>query len=242
MNNHIQIYTTADGQVALDVSLDKETVWLTQAQMALLFDVQPQNITMHLKNVFAEGELEEQATCKDFLQVQIEGKREVQRKRKYYNLDAIISVGYRVSSARATQFRIWATATLKQYLVQGYTLNQKRLQERGVEFEQAVALLSRTLSNQGLVDEMGVSVLSVVRDYARSWSLLQAYDEQSLQANTHKQNAMRALDITQVLSAIGDLKQSLIAKGGASELFAQPRGDGLASAIAVSVHLFIDRL
>lgn len=242
MNHQIQIYTSADGQVALDVSLDKETVWLTQAQMALLFDVQPQNITMHLKNVFAEGELDEKATCKDFLQVQIEGKREVQRKRKHYNLDAIISVGYRVSSARATQFRIWATATLKQHLVQGYTLNQKRLQERGIEFEQAVALLSRTLFNQGLVDEMGASVLSVVHDYAYSWSLLQAYDEQSLQATTHKQNTMRALDITQVLSAIGDLKQSLITKGEASELFATPRGDGLASAIASIEQGFGDEL
>ncbi len=136
MNNQIQLYTSADGKISLQVSLDNETVWLTQAQMASLFGVKVQNITMHLKNVYAEQELDENSTCKDFLQVQTEGERTVSRKRKHYNLDAIISVGYRISSKRATQFRQWATQTLKQFLVQGYAINQKRLQEKGVEFSQ----------------------------------------------------------------------------------------------------------
>ena len=147
----IQLFTSADGEIELSVSLDEDTVWLTQAQMAMLFEVKPQNITMYLKNVFAEGELEEAATCKDFLQVQVEGEREV--KRKHYNLDAIISVGYRVSSRRATQFRQWATRTLRQHLVEGYTLNQRPLTERGIEHEQAVSLLSRTLTNQALTSD-----------------------------------------------------------------------------------------
>ena len=138
MNNQIRLYTSADGKISLQVSLDNETVWLTQAQMASLFGVKVQNITMHLKNVYAEQELDENSTCKDFLQVQTEGERTVSRKRKHYNLDAIISVGYRISSKRATQFRQWATQTLKQFLVQGYAINQKRLQEKGVEFSRAV--------------------------------------------------------------------------------------------------------
>jgi len=195
MSNSIEIYQSEDGQVQLELRLEQESLWLTQAQMAELFQVKPQNITMHLKNVFADGELEEAATCKDFLQVQAEGGREVRRKRKFYNLDAVISVGYRVNSARATQFRIWATRTLKQHLVQGYTVNRRRLQERGIEFEQAVRLLSRTLANQQLVNPEGEAVLSVISDYARSWSLLQGYDEQSLGALPNKQASMRALGL-----------------------------------------------
>lgn len=231
-NQEIQIYTSADGSVQLKVQLDADTLWLTQAQMADLFAVKPQNITMHLKNIYAEQELSEEATCKDFLQVQLEGGREVSRKRKTYSLDAIISVGYRVNSSRATQFRIWATNTLKQHLVEGYTLNQHRLQERGIEFEQALNLLSRTLNNQSLMQPGGEAVVAVIADYARSWSLLQAYDEQSLDDIGNKQQDMYALGLEPVLSAIGQLKRELIVKGEATELFGQLRGDGLASAIA----------
>ena len=146
--NPIEIYQTADGAAQVSVQLSDETIWLTQAQMAELFAVKPQNITQHLKNIYLAQELTEDSTCKDFLQVQTEGKRQVERKRKYYNLDAVISVGYRVNSTRATQFRIWATQTLKQHLIDGYTLNQQRLQQKGIEFEQALTLLSSTLSHQ----------------------------------------------------------------------------------------------
>ncbi len=154
----------------------------------------------------------------------------------------VISVGYRVNSKKATQFRIWATRTLKQHLVQGYTLNQRRLQERGVEFEQALALLSQTLTNQQLVTEQGVEVLKVVSDYARSWSLLQGYDEQSLAQLTAKQREMKSLMFDDVLIAINQLKQVLIKKGEASELFAQLRGDGLASSIATIEQGFGDEM
>lgn len=228
----VQIYQSDDGQVKLEIQLEQDTLWLTQAQIAELFQVKPQNITQHLKNVFDSGELIEAATCKDFLQVQKEGGRLVERKRKIYNLDAIISVGYRVNSTRATQFRIWATRTLKQHLVDGYTLNQSRLQARGVEFEQVIQLLSNTLANQQLVQPEGSAVLSVIADYARSWSLLQGYDEQSLAALPHRQTGMQALHLPDVLAAIGELKTTLIAKGEATELFGQLRGEGLASSIA----------
>ena len=242
MSNSIEIYQTDDGKVQLDIRLEKDSLWLTQAQMAELFQVKPQNITMHLKKIFAEGELQEEATCKDFLQVQTEGGRAVKRKRKFYNLDAVISVGYRINSSRATQFRIWATQTLKQHLVEGYTLNQQRLAERGVELEQVVTLLSQTLANQQLVTPEGKAVLSVIHDYARSWSLLQGYDEQSLTSSREKQDAMHSLALEDALVAIAELKKELIRKGEASELFGHLRNEGLASAIATIEQGFGDEI
>src|SRR5690606_22154538 len=163
-------------------------------------------INEHLSNIFAEGELEREPTIRKFRMVRQEGKRAVQRDIEHYNLDAIISVGYRVSSARATQFRIWATRVLRQHLVDGYTLNERRLAERGIEFEQAVSLLSRTLANQQLVSDEGQAVLQVISDYARSWSLLQGYDEQSLTGQNARQRGMRALLLPDVLAAIAQLK------------------------------------
>ncbi len=128
-NSQLIIYQTEDGRTKLDVRLEDETVWLTQKLMAELFQVKPQNITMHLKNIFAEGELTKESTCKEFLQVQKEGNREVKRNQQFYNLDAIISVGYRIKSQIATQFRIWATQRLKEYLVKGFTLNDERFKK-----------------------------------------------------------------------------------------------------------------
>ncbi|PIV48397.1 MAG: cell filamentation protein Fic, partial [Flavobacteriaceae bacterium CG02_land_8_20_14_3_00_34_13] len=123
------LYSTPEGEVKLNVLLQDETIWLTQKTMGILFDTTPQNITIHLKNIFESGELEEGATCKEFLQVQMEGGREVSRKQKMYNLDVIISVGYRVNSAKATQFRIWATKTLKEYIIKGFVLDDNRLKQ-----------------------------------------------------------------------------------------------------------------
>ena len=130
-DSEILIYQTEDGRMRIQVRLEDETVWLTQADMAQLFQTTPQNITLHLKNIFNEGELSEGATCKDFLQVQTEGGRRVQRTRKYYNLDAIISVGYRIKSHVATRFRQWATQRLREYIIKGFTLDDERLKEAG---------------------------------------------------------------------------------------------------------------
>lgn len=242
MTNSIEIYQSDDGQVQLDIRLEQDSLWMTQAQISELFATSTDNVSLHLKNIYAEQELGEDATTEDFSVVRREGKRQVQRNLKHYNLDAIISVGYRVSSSRATQFRIWATRTLKQHLVEGYTLNQRRLQERGIEFEQAVRLLSHTLANQQLVHPEGEAVLAVISDYARSWSLLQGYDEQSLSALSNKQASMRALVLEDALAAIAELKKTLIAKGEATELFGQLRGDGLASALATIEQGFGDEL
>lgn len=241
-NTQVQIFESKDGKAQLKVSLQQNTVWLSQAQMSELFDTTPENVLMHLKNIFKEQELTESATTKEFLVVRQEGKRQVRRRIKHYSLDAIISVGYRVSSKRATQFRQWATQVLNDYLVQGYTLNERRLQERGIEFEQALSLLSRTLSNQGLVTEAGEAVAQVISDYARSWSLLQGYDEQVLAEVGTKQSDMKALDLQDATNAIQSLRQTLIKKGEATELFGQVRGNGLASALATIEQGFADEL
>lgn len=130
-NSEIILYQTEDGQTKIDVRLEKETVWLSQAQMVELFQTTKQNISLHIKNIYEEGELDEISTVKDYLTVQTEGKREVQRNLKFYNLDVIISVGYRVKSHRGTQFRIWATQLIKEYLVKGFVLNDEKLKETG---------------------------------------------------------------------------------------------------------------
>ena len=238
-NTQIQIYQSDDGQLELKVAFDQDTVWLSQSQMADLFGTKRPAITKHLSNIYKSGELSEDSTCSILEHMADHGQS---YKTKQYNLDAIISVGYRVNSSRATQFRIWATRTLKQHLVQGYTLNQRRLQERGIEFEQAMALLSQTLSNQQLVNAEGAAVLSVISDYARSWSLLQGYDEQSLGELNSKQSAMLALNLDEALNAIHELKQALITKGEATELFGQLRGNGLESAIATIEQGYGDEL
>ncbi|NYT57796.1 virulence protein RhuM/Fic/DOC family protein [Alcaligenaceae bacterium] len=238
----IQIFTSQDGKAQLEVALDQDTVWLSQTQMATLFDTSTDNISLHLKNIYQEAELIESATTEESSVVRQEGKRNVRRQIKHYNLDAIVSVGYRVSSKRATQFRQWATQVLKDHLVQGYSLNQHRLLERGIEFEQAVNLLGRTLANQGLISAEGEAVARVISDYARSWSLLQGYDEQVLAEIAQSQSDMRPLNLTEALSAITELKQALITKGEATELFGLVRGNGLASSLATIEQGFGDEL
>lgn len=238
----VRIFTSQDGQARLEVALEQETVWLSQVQMAELFGKDVRTVNEHVGNVFQEGELEKEPTIRKFRIVRQEGKRQVQREIDHYNLDMIISVGYRVKSQRGVQFRKWATQVLKDHLVQGYTLNQRRLTERGIEFEQAVDLLSRTLTNQGLVSNEGEAVARVISDYARSWSLLQGYDEQQLAEVGIKQPDMQPLELDEALKAIGELKQTLMAKGEATELFGQLRGNGLASALATIEQGFGDEL
>jgi len=131
IKSNLILYQTEDGKTRIEVRLQDETVWLSQKLMAELFQTTPQNITIHLKNIFNEGELDEMATCKDFLQVQIEGNRQVERKQRFYNLDVIISVGYRIKSHVATRFRQWATQRLREYIIKGFTLDDDRLKQAG---------------------------------------------------------------------------------------------------------------
>ena len=218
----------ADDQT-VQVWLEGETVWLSLQQLTALFGRDKSVISRHLKNIFDSNELEREAVVAKNATTAADGKT---YQVDYFNLDAIISVGYRVNSTRATRFRQWATGVLRQHLVQGYSLSQQRLRERGIAFEQALDLLSCTLANQQLVRAEGGAVVQVIADYARSWSLLQGYDEQNLTGQTARQGGMRSLHLDEVLTAIIQLKAELIAKGEATELFGQLRGDGLASALA----------
>jgi hypothetical protein len=226
----IIIYDDPEISVPVQVTLDGETVWLTQAQMAELFQVQPQNITIHLRNMYSSGELEKEATCKDFLQVQTEGARRVERSRKFYNLDAIISIGYRVNTKRGVRFRQWATSVLKSHLLRGFSLNRQRLAERGVnEAQAALDLLARTLSNNALVSDTGRAVVALISGYARTWRLLLQYDEASLALPAGCQPARGVLAYNQASAAIAGLKADLTGRSEATSLFGQERDAALAA-------------
>jgi len=163
----VLLYATNDGQTRLEVQLRGETVWLTQSQLADLFQTTPQNITLHLAAIYREGELDQAATCKDYLQVRREGAREVKRHLKHYNLDAIISVGYRVQSRRGTQFRIWATERLREYLVKGFTLDDDRLKRAGggSYFEELLARIRDIRSSEKVFWRKVLDIYATSIDY-----------------------------------------------------------------------------
>lgn len=224
----IIIYEDADRTVEVRLDVGEETVWVTQAQMAELFDVKPQNITMHLKNVYMQGELAEEATCKDFLQVQTEGERTVRRMRKHYNLDAIISVGYRVNSTRATRFRQWATRVLREHLTRGWTLDRRRFETNARELEAAMALLRKTARSPELGLEAGRGLVDIATRYAQTFLLLQRYDE-GLLTEPRAQAGGELPSVDEARTALENLKAELMAREEATDLFARDRGDGLAS-------------
>ncbi|MDZ7810762.1 MAG: RhuM family protein [Arhodomonas sp.] len=220
----------ADDRRAVEVQLKGETLWATQTQMAELFATSTDNIGLHLKNIYAEAELDESATTEDFSVVRQEGKRQVRRRLKHYNLDAAISVGYRVNSGRATRFRQWATRVLRQHLTQGYSLNEHRLAQQGlVELEQAVELLGQTLTRQELVSDLDQEVVGLVLGYARTWRLLQDYDEGALGLPPGARSARGVLSFKEARRSLDALAAELCERGEATELFARDRGDGLTS-------------
>lgn len=229
-SDEIVVYEAPDGNVRVEVVVGDDTVWLTQKQMADLFDTSTDNVGLHIKNAYHEGELVEDRTTEESSVVRSEGGRQVRRRIQRYNLDMIISVGYRIKSKRGTQFRIWATNTLRDHLIQGYTLNEKRLQSRGIEMEQAVTLLSSTLRNQHLITDVGQGVLDVIQRYARSWRLLREYDEEQLSATPeHASTPIAELDITSARVVIRSLRDEMVAHREVPGLFGQERGDGLES-------------
>jgi len=225
----VVVYKAPDGNVRVDVKIERETVWLTQKQMAALFGKDSDTIGLHIRNIFKERELRASATTENSSVVQTEGKRRVTRRVKLYNLDVIISVGYRVKSRRGTQFRIWATRTLREHLLRGYTLNERRLREKGLgEMEEAVGLLARTLTANALVTSEGEAVLDVVHRYARSWRLLVEYDERRLAERPKRpRKQSQALPAESARQAIISLRSALAADGVTTELFGHEREDRL---------------
>lgn len=218
--SEITIYETSGGTI--EVRLERETVWLSQEQMAALFDVQKAAVSKHLKNIFASGELERAPTVSKMETVQPEGKRKVTRRIEYFNLDAVISVGYRVNSARATRFRQWATRILREHLTQGYTLNRQRFEANARELEAAMQLVRKAARSPELQADMGRGLVDIVTRYAQTFVLLQRYDE-GLLTEPPTTTGGTLCTLTEARAALAGLKADLIARGEASMLFAQER-------------------
>jgi len=225
--SEIIIYEDPDAATPVQVTLDGDTVWLTQAQMAGLFGRERSVITRHIGNIFRDRELTREAVCAFFARTAADGKT---YQVDHYNLDVIISVGYRVKSHSGVRFRQWATQVLRQHLLLGYTHNQQRLAERGLgEARAALDLLTRTLLANELVSETGGAVLQLVKDYAVTWRLLLQYDEDKLSLPDGCRPARGVLAYDPAKAAIHSLKGELRARGEASELFGRERVEGLAA-------------
>ncbi|MBU6460990.1 MAG: virulence RhuM family protein [Proteobacteria bacterium] len=220
--NKIQIYQTSDGQVRLEVELEQDTVWLSQAQMVELFGRERSVITKHLRNVFAEGELDEKSNVQN---LHIAG---ADRPVQFYSLDVIISVGYRVKSVQGTHFRQWATNVLRQHLMQGYTLNQVRFEKNAVELHKALALIRKAAQSPELSREVGSGLVEIVSRYTQTFLWLQRYDEGML-AEPAGQLGGSLPSAAEAMTALLALKKSLVERGEATQLFAQSPGDGLAA-------------
>ena len=221
-HGEIIIYQTEDGQSSLKVHLEEESVWLSQAQMVELFQRDQSVISRHVRNVFKEGELDEKSNMQKMYIANSD------KPVAFYNLDVIISVGYRVKSQHGTQFRIWATSILKDYLIKGYTVNEKRLAEKGLnEMEQTIALLTKTLERHETLSDEGRAVLEVVNRYAKSWSILLQYDEDRLELPEDRHLSAQSLDYDQAIEVIVTLKKELIKRQEAGDLFGQERDQHL---------------
>lgn len=226
--NKIVIYQTEDGQTQIDVRLENDTVWLTQAQMAELFEKTPQNITMHIGNAYKEGELDTEATCKEYLQVQQEGKRKVTRKVKYYDLDVIISVGYRVHSKRGTAFRIWARQILKDYLIKGYAVNERIRKEQIGELRQLIGMVGRAIQNKQIEpDEENQALFDIVVDYTYALDTLDDYDYQRMTVKDTTQEEKFHATYENAMETIAALRD----KFGGSSLFGNEKDDSFKSSI-----------
>ena len=224
----IIIYRAEDNTIQLDVRMENETVWLSQQQMVHLFNTTKQNISLHISNIFREGELQKETTVKEYLTVQTEGNRQISRKVLYYNLDVIISVGYRVKSQRGVQFRQWANKILKDYLVKGYAINEKICREQLSDLRQLVQIVGRTVQSKAVesADETQ-AVFDVVLDYTYALDTLDNYDYERLTVKeTTPEERFRATyeNAMQTISALRE-------KFGGSTLFGNEKDDSFKSSI-----------
>ena len=226
------IYQAKSGAIELRGDLDRGTIWATQAEMAKVFDVTPQNITLHIRNIFKDGELDANSTCKEYLQVQKEGGREIKRKVKAYNLDVIIAVGYRINSVVGTKFRQWATKTLRQYIVEGYAINKNRIGQNYKQFLEAIERVKQLLPAGTTVDPR--SVLELVNAFADTWLSLDAYDKDKLLAKgaTKKRVALTADKLKKNLATF---KTALADREEASEHFGIERHVGTVEGIVGNI-------
>ena len=227
-NKQIVIYTSPKGDNKVDVVLRDETVWLSQAQLSQLFGIERSVVTKHLRNIFETAELSEKSNV-HFLHIANSDKPV-----KFYNLDVIISVGYRVNSSRATQFRIWATQVLRHHILDGFTINEKRLKEskelKLKELEKAVSLLKTAMNHNLLNQSEATGLLQVITEYANSWILLQKYDQRKLELKKKIIKKAHVITYENALEYINKLKNK-----EATDIFGQERGEAL-KAILGSIH------
>lgn len=225
-NGSLIIYTSPKGVVELRADTDKETIWATQDQIADLFGTQRPAITKHLKNIFNSHELEEYSVSSILEHTAQDNK--IYRV-KFYNLDAILSIGYRVNSKKATQFRIWATKTLREYLIKGIAINSERIKQLPDkilnDLEEKISFIQRTVKKRELNQTETDSLLSVIHDYANSWKFLKQYDEGELRLFRSKSKERFRFEYDFIRLEIDKLKEDLMIKGEASELFAFERDE-----------------
>ncbi len=231
-NSHgeVVLYQTADGTVELDIRLEQESLWLNQKQMSVLFDKDTDTIGLHLRNIFKEGELDESTTTEESSVVQKEGNRQVSRKVRLYNLDAIISVGYRVNSKRGTQFRIWATRVLRDHVFKGYSVNQSRLRD----LNQAVRLIVDTVERRDLSGDEAKALLRVVGEYNRALNLLDDYDHQRVDAPDTTSQVVYMLSYEESLRVVKQLRSRF----EESSVFGIEKDKGLESALGAVMQTF----
>lgn len=235
--SEIRIFQADDGQTEVQVKFDQDTVWLSQRQMSQLFDKDSDTISLHLRNIYDSGELDEVSTTEDSSVVQKEGKRNVKRKIRFYNLDAIISVGYRVNSKRGIQFRIWASKVLKEYLIKGFSINEKRLTQQNEqlkELQDTVKILGDVVSKKVLSSDESVGLLKIISDYAYALDILDQYDYQRLEIkNTSGKGTYR-------LTYDEAMRKILLAKKtyGNSDLFGHEKDDSFRSSVSTIYQTF----
>ncbi len=237
MPSSILIYQDEESNIHTEVKLENETVWLNQGQLADLFKKTKQNISLHIRNIFNEGELEEPLVVKESLTTAADGKEYVT---KHYNLDVIISVGYRVKSKQGTRFRIWANKVLKEYLIQGYSLDQSRLKTQNQQLQQLQKTLAlfQDAQAKALNQSEASGLLSVLTHYTHSFILLNQYDTGNFPEGGLNSNITVEITLPDAMSAIQDLKKRLIARKEATELFGQPKDNSFAGILGNIVQSF----
>ncbi len=223
----IVIYQTKDGKTSIDVKLENETVWLNQAQMAELFQTDRTSIVKHVNNIYKSEELEKDSTCAKIAQVQMEGNRTIKRHIIYYNLDMIISVGYRVNSMRGTQFRIWANKILKDYLIKGYAINQQVKVAQLEDLKNTVRLLSNVIEHKQLTLDEANGLLRVITDYTYGLDTLDKYDYQQLEVDSTTPTEEFRATYEEAMEAIHLLQE----KFGSSDLFGNEKDQSFKSSI-----------
>ncbi|MGI4871711.1 MAG: RhuM family protein [Janthinobacterium lividum] len=227
----ILLYQSPDGQIRLDVQLDHDTVWLTQAQMSELFDNSKKTVSEHIRNIFREGELSEESVVRESRTTAADGKA---YRTKHYNLDVIISVGYRVKSARGTSFRQWATQVLRQYLVQGFVLNEQRLRESArqlADLKRLVQLQAEVASSQELTADQSDALLRILGDYARALDVLDQYDHQRLRVARENVAAADTETFELTVENARQAIDALRAQFGGSELFGREKDQSFESSV-----------